>query len=172
MRENKSNSGQNNIVSNTESVTKKGDVITTDCTSIDKELDKLKAQLPLYQRDKLELIFLVLDAEGHEATAIQGIKNYRPHKVIMEWKYIRQSNKAKISDWAMGHNLAGEECKNDRCFNYHPSINEKPSHLKELFYGVLRCSTVCTVPVLEFQKIPIELRWLPKHLCFMGANKF
>lgn len=132
MSENTVNSGETRVVS-----TKKenDNIIRAECTSIDKELDKLTALLPESQRDKLELVFLVLDVEGHEPIAIQGNVRYRPHKVFMEGKHAKKTNQ-DISDWVKHHNLVGKPCTSqDVCYNFHPSIPEKPNHLKALFYG-------------------------------------
>jgi len=134
MNENPFNSGETRVASPKDS---KKNVIQTKCTSIDKELDKLTALLPKSQRDKLELIFLVLDVEGHEPIAIQGNMRYRPHKVFMERKHAIESDQVKITDWAEHHNLVDTGCAGqaDLCYNFHPSIPEKPNHLKSLFYG-------------------------------------
>ena len=58
------------------------------CTTVDAEMDKLKAALPEDKKDKLKLAFLLLDVEGHELVAIQGIHNYSPMKAQIETKYM------------------------------------------------------------------------------------
>ena len=133
MFENTINSGETRVASTNEG---NDIIIRAECTSIDKELDKLRGLLPESQRDKLELVFLVLDIEGHEPIAIQGNMRYRPHKVFMERKYSKKTDQDKISDWAKHHNLVGKPCAGeDLCYNFHPLIPEKPNHLKALFYG-------------------------------------
>lgn len=110
--------------------------VTANCTSIDKELDKLKATLPDHQKDKLKLVFLVLDIEGHEAFAINGIDQYSPQKVFMETKLLSAPDKAKINNWATKHKLTKiREHDQDTCYNFHPMIRDKPDHLKKLLYG-------------------------------------
>jgi len=134
--ENSGNSGQTHMASEAEA--KKRGLVTVKCTSIDAELDKLRATLPANQRDKLEFIFLVLDIEGQEPFAIEGIVKYRPHKAFMEIKHLPQEHKDKIARWAESHKLVmGEHCSSgqDACYNFHPLVRDKPSHLKALFYG-------------------------------------
>ena len=75
------------------------------CTSSDNELDKLRDTLSESQRDKLKLIFLVLDVEGHEPVAIKGNKRYKPQKVMMEWKNLKSKDKIVVDDWAGQHGL-------------------------------------------------------------------
>jgi FkbM family methyltransferase len=136
--EHASNSGQTSIVTEGTTVKRKRSqtTVTAKCTSIDAELDKLKTTLPEDQRDKLVLAFLVLDVEGHEPYAIDGIQKYRPSKVLMETKMLRESDHEKIKNWARQHNLQGKEYGgNDSSYNFHPRIKEKPKHLESLFYG-------------------------------------
>jgi FkbM family methyltransferase len=133
-----SNSGQTSIASAGTTVKRKRSQtpVTAKCTSIDAELDKLKTTLPEDQRDKLVLEFLVLDVEGHEPYAIDGIQKYRPSKVLMETKMLSETDQDKINNWASQHNLQGQEYGgNDHSYNFHPRIKEKPKHLKSLFYG-------------------------------------
>jgi len=111
--------------------------VSVRCTSLDAELDKLQALLPAEQRNKLQLIFLVLDIEGHEIYAIDGIQKYSPKKVFMEVKTENPTDSEKFKAWAQQHSLTGEYCisKQDQCFNFHPLIKEQPHHLKALMYG-------------------------------------
>jgi len=134
MSDNPTNSGGNHVTEET----KISNGNTTACTSIDYELNKLKILLPKDQQDKIKLIFLVLDVEGYEATAIQGNTQYSPAKVMMEGKYAKETDRIKIEEWTKKHRLEGKTCtnpNNDICYNFHPSISENPSHLKLLFYG-------------------------------------
>lgn len=126
------NSGQTHIASEKE----KG-VVSVKCTSIDAEVDKLRDMLPVEQQNKLQLIFLVLDIEGHEAIAIDGIQKYSPQKVFVEMKSKSQPDTEKIGRWAEQHGLTGDYCINsqDVCYNFHPVIKDQPDHLKSLLYG-------------------------------------
>jgi Methyltransferase FkbM domain len=136
--EHHSNSGQTSIATAETTVEQKRShtTVTAKCTSIDAELDKLKTTLPEDQRDKLVLAFLVLDVEGHEPYAIDGIQKYRPSKVLMETKMLSETDQEKVKNWASQHNLQGKEYGgNDNSYNFHPRIKEKPKHLKSLFYG-------------------------------------
>merc|ERR1712032_876259 len=92
-------------------------------------------------------IFLVLDVEGHEAHAIDGIKRYRPHKVFMEGKHASEEDKKKFAVWAKEHNLDGRSCTHqDLCYNYDKFIGDKPDHIKSLFYGARN-----TVPAHDYK---------------------
>ena len=152
--ENQDNSGESSI-SETQARglagTNEGVVaVTAKCTSIDHELDKLKSTMPLSQRDKLILLFLVLDVEGHESYAIDGIQKYAPTKAFLELKSQTPANQQKIEQWAHQHHLVGNMCSNeDMCYNFHPLIGEDleaQPHLKTLLYGARS-----KVPVHHFQ---------------------
>jgi hypothetical protein len=112
--------------------------VTVKCTSIDAELDKLRAMLPSEQRDNIKLIFLVLDIEGHEAVAIHGIQKYSPQKAFLEMKMLSAPDRDEINSWAVHHNLnRSDRMRNqqDTCYNFDPLITDKPNHLKKLLYG-------------------------------------
>jgi len=126
------NSGQTRIAGHQET----GSGVTIRCTSLDAELDRLRDTLPEGQRDKLQLIFLVLDIEGQEPFAIDGIQRYSPKKVFMEVMHLNKPHKEKIFSWAKQHNLTKiTSSGQDTSFNFHPMIKDKPPHLKSLLYG-------------------------------------
>jgi len=151
MVDNSKNSGETHVASKREEKSLSGSSTLSSkikCTSIDNELDKLRDTLPESQRNKLKLIFLVLDVEGHEAVAIKGNKSYKPHKVMMEWKHLGSKDKTIVDDWAKQHGLVvsgndGHRFDNgyipaDRRWDYDATMLEKPEHLKKLFYGARR----------------------------------
>lgn len=136
--ENAVNSGETHILNSSDK--KRTKTVSVNCTSIDAQLDTLKATLPANQQDKLKVIMLVLDVEGFEATAIHGVQRYRPHKVFMEEKHLHAADRAAIAQWADGHSLHGRMCnKDDTCYNFGPLIGElqqqSKEYLKSLFYG-------------------------------------
>uniref|UniRef100_A0A7S4JSV5 Methyltransferase FkbM domain-containing protein n=1 Tax=Odontella aurita TaxID=265563 RepID=A0A7S4JSV5_9STRA len=139
MVDNSKNSGQTRVASNGEDLS--GNNIFSSkikCTSIDNELDKLRDTLPESQRDKLKLVFLVLDVEGHEPVAIKGIKRYKPQKVMMEWKHLKSEDQTLVNDWAGQHGLVvrgNDGWHDDRRWDYDASMLDKPKHMKKLFYG-------------------------------------
>ena len=143
MVENAVNSGETHVLREGEDVNNTKRVIThTRCTSIDAELDELAATLPVEQRSKLQLIFLVLDVEGHEASATDGIQKYTPHKVFMEEQHLKPTDRKKIAQWADSHGLKGKTCtKRDTCYNFDPLIAharrspESSERVKSLLYG-------------------------------------
>lgn len=130
--ENAGNSGGTHVATGEQQGT-----VSVRCTSLDAELDKLQDLLPAEQRSKLQLIFLVLDIEGHEIFAIDGIQKYSPQKVFMEVKYKNPTDSEKLQAWARRHALTGENClsSQDKCYNFHPLVKDEPPHLKALMYG-------------------------------------
>ena len=131
------NSGTNHIVKGAREAQTKT-TVRVNCTSVDAEMDKLRATLPVAQQDKVHLIMLILDVEGSEATAIRGIQRYRPQKVFMETKHLKKPAHQKINAWAaQQHNLTGVKCnKQDTCFDFDPLIHEQPiEYLKSILFG-------------------------------------
>lgn len=128
------NSGETHIASAESSPE---ETVTAKCTSIDAELEKLKATLPAEQQDKLKMIFLVLDIEGYEAFAINGIQKFIPQKAFMETKSLRRPDQHKINRWAAQHNLTGRSTgrRENMCYNFDLKMSETPDHLKKLLYG-------------------------------------
>eukprot|EP00977_Amphora_coffeiformis_P018897 scaffold6781_cov204-Amphora_coffeaeformis.AAC.12 len=139
MVEDQVNSGATHVLRNGEDATETDAVITqTRCTSIDAELDKIRDSLPEQKQDKLQLIFLVLDVEGYEATAINGIQKYSPHKVLMAVRNLDKPDQEKVAAWAESHHLEGQNCnKADTCYNFDPSIQDEESseRVRSLLYG-------------------------------------
>ena len=127
---------------------------TVNCTTIDQELDRL-AETYLSndgndntdkRNKKLKLSLLVLDVEGHEPLAVQGIQKYRPDKVMMEIGHLNSNEKSQIDTWATMHNLKQRvgPCNDnpndaDECYNFDTIIanatNDDNNTLKHLFYG-------------------------------------
>lgn len=108
------------------------------CTTIDDEMDRLKETLPEHLREKLHIIMLSFDIEGHEPFAIDGITKYSPKKAFIEIRHLNAEHKNKIKNWAAGHQLFTDAWNvNDACLNFHhPMLGPSPSaDLKELFYG-------------------------------------
>jgi len=100
------------------------------CTTLDDEIDAMRSTLPGGGNDyQMKLVFLVLDVEGHEETAVGGIQKYSPMKAMVETKY---GNEGKIEEWANGHGLLGNRCRDNTCFNYKPQKVEYPPNV---FYG-------------------------------------
>eukprot|EP00978_Attheya_sp_CCMP212_P019525 scaffold54848_cov46-Attheya_sp.AAC.5 len=134
MIENTANSGETRVASTND---RKRNAIKTKCTSIDEEFDKLTALLPESQRNMRD----------------------RPHKVFMEGKHASETDQVKITDWAKHNNLVDKACTGqaDLCYNAHPSIPEKPDHLKSLFHG-------------SRPKIPTKLLLAPRHTCLWGVE--
>lgn len=132
-----SNSGLNHFVGGSNNNPPKETTVRANCTSVDAEMDKLRALLPVEQQDKLQLAMLVLDVEGSEGKAVNGIQRYRPHKVFMETKHLKMPARKKINAWAQNHNLAGAKCsRQDTCFGFDPLIGEQTvEFLKALLYG-------------------------------------
>lgn len=137
------NSGETHVLRGAREAEKLADttqLVTAPCTSVDAELDKLRQSLPRRQQDKLQLIMLVLDIEGHEGTAIDGVQKYTPHKVFMEEKHLSKPDREKVATWAQSHNLkAGCSKRQDTCYNFDPSINDgqqkSSERLQALLYG-------------------------------------
>jgi hypothetical protein len=123
------NSGQNKVTTDNS----KG--IQTICTTIDAELDKLRDSLPGEKRNRLKLVFLVLDVEGHEQTAMAGLQRYTPLKAMMEVKYFSKEDKQKSELWFSKHRLVGEKCTGaDECYNFHPKLMDSATKY-DIFYG-------------------------------------
>lgn len=134
--ENKKNTGETKITRDGSETSDKL-VLRTQCTSIDAEIDKLRDQLPPHLQSKIELIHLVLDVEGYEPIAINGIQKYSPRKAMMEENKHEDEDRAKIAKWAKSHGLVGQACSGmDTCYNYDPMVEELEDELKKkLFYG-------------------------------------
>ena len=130
------NSGANHVAKGPQEAEKET-TVKVNCTSVDAEIDKLRTLLPTELQDKLQLAMLVLDVEGFEATAIEGIQKYRPQKVFMETKHLSQPARKQIDTWATAHNLTSSKCnRQDTCFNFDPLIGEQPpAYLKSILYG-------------------------------------
>jgi hypothetical protein len=61
---------------------------------------------------------LILDVEGHEAVAIDGVQRYSPHKLFMEEKMLKPPGRP------------GTTCTfQDQCYNFDPQITAKPPHI-------------------------------------------
>jgi FkbM family methyltransferase len=141
LEESEKNSGQSHILQGDE-LSKRTRTVRVPCTTLDKELDKLKAKLPLRLRSKMQLVFLVLDVEGVEATAVKGLKRYSPKKAYIEWTRVSDEDNRDMMRWATGHNLKGDYCgplKRDKCFNFHQTLffgdNEPLPWMRDVFYG-------------------------------------
>lgn len=137
----KTNSGEAHVLSSREGPK---ETMKVNCTSIDNELDNVKATLPPDQQDKLKFLFLVLDVEGHEGTAIDGIKKYSPKKAFMELGKIREDEKAKLDDWIKYHHLKDTRHNvQDTWFNAESFLTARkkddgwqmPSHARTVFYA-------------------------------------
>lgn len=128
MSDNPINSGENGVTSVGSETS-----VKVPCTSIDDEMDRIRDLLPDAQKDKLKLIFLILDVEGHEPVAVKGIERYAPSKVFMEIKLLKPDQREQIFAWASQHELDHKSCGNDECFNFDPPI--ATNNDKRLFYG-------------------------------------
>jgi hypothetical protein len=150
MKESERNSGENKLQRPPSSGTTSSgnqNTVQVPCTTIDNELDKFRNELPTHLKDKLALVFLVLDVEGFEPIAIQGINRYSPMKAHIEWTTFSDEVSKKMIAWAERHNLKGSKCgqlKRDMCFNFHPTLffdegNDKTRKseqwMKDVFYG-------------------------------------
>ena len=141
LEESEKNSGQSHILQQGE---QPGETKTVrvPCTTLDKELDKLRATLPVHLRSKMELVFLVLDVEGVEAEAVKGLRRWSPRKAYIEWTRVSDEDDKDMMNWAEGHNLKGDYCgplERDKCFNFHPTLffgdNKPAPWMKDVFYG-------------------------------------
>lgn len=130
------NSGLNHVVSGRKEA-KTVPTARAKCTTVDAEMDKLRALLPIEQQNKLQLVMLILDVEGFEGTAVNGIQKYSPHKVFMETKHLKKRARKKIDEWARSHHLSGRKCnRQDTCFNFDPLMREQShEYLKTILYG-------------------------------------
>ena len=121
IEEHSTNSGQNKIKGETTRTETQPGKNKVNCTTVDAEMDKLKAALPEEKKDKLKLVLLVLDVEGYEAVAIQGIQKYSPMKAQIENKYMGADAKKTMEEWSNKHNLQEvSKCpkKDDTCYNF------------------------------------------------------
>jgi hypothetical protein len=131
MSENAANSGMTKIKNSTS-----GNYTTmVRCTTVDKELDQIRETLPAYLQEKIKLIYLVLDVEGHEMVAIKGIHKYPPMKMDMEIKYEHTDNETKrlLAEWESSNNLIGLNAGADKRYNWSPDLPTQERKL--LFYG-------------------------------------
>ncbi|KAL3918376.1 MAG: hypothetical protein SGILL_004263 [Bacillariaceae sp.] len=144
MEESDMNSGQSHLLSSGDSSSGDTRTVNVPCTTLDAELDKLKARLPRRLQSKLRLVFLVLDVEGFEATAMEGLKRYSPEKAYVEWTRVSEKEDKAMMKWAAGHNLHGDYCgplKRDKCFNWDPTLffgnkeKEALPWMRDVFYG-------------------------------------
>lgn len=123
MEESDKNSGQSKLHRSGSST--RVQTVKVPCTTIDQEMDKLKAMLPPHLQPKLELVFLVLDVEGFEPIAIKGLNEYSPMKAYIEWTRVSKEDNERMLKWATWHNLQGDFCgplERDMCFNFHPTL--------------------------------------------------
>ena len=142
--ENAANSGENRIIHNTDNINHTAQV---PCTTLDDEIEAMRSMLPGggvgYE---MRLLFLVLDVEGHEGEAIQGVREYIPDKAQIETKYNRgttASGDDPVARWVGEHGLVGKECGNgnyDVCFNFDDAVPNDPKHQRynfppSVFYG-------------------------------------
>jgi FkbM family methyltransferase len=150
MEESERNSGQSKLQRPSSGKTSsESKTVRVPCTSIDNEMDKFKDKLPSHLKNKLALVFLVLDVEGFEPIAIKGINRYSPMKAYIEWTRVKEDDNKSMLKWAAKHNLHGGMCgplKRDMCFNFHPTLffdesgDETPQPppkpwMKDVFYG-------------------------------------
>ncbi|KAG7356290.1 methyltransferase FkbM domain containing protein [Nitzschia inconspicua] len=152
MEESADNSGQSKLQGSSGKSSSRAKTVRVPCTSIDTELDKLKATLPPQLKSKLKLVFLVLDVEGFEPVAIRGVNKYSPMKAYIEWTRVSDEDDDKMLKWAARHDLKGDFCgplERDMCFNFHPTLfyeefgdETDPSSrtgllpwMKDVFYG-------------------------------------
>jgi len=119
------NSGQTRVVETEQGVgggiskSKNAGAARIACTTIDKELDQLRASLPARYQDKLVLAFLVLDVEGHEAIALRGIQKYTPRKMTMESNKFSKDEASQLEAFQTRHHLKAESCYYaDQCYNF------------------------------------------------------
>jgi len=134
MESNNANSGENHVAS---AIGSKEGMDKVRCTSIDREMDNLKATLPDSTQDKLVLLLLILDVEGYESIAVKGNKRYKPMKVIME-THLRKSNTAgEIEKWIEHHSLSDPKSYSpiDTIYNFDPLIKDSPEYVRQVFYG-------------------------------------
>mmetsp|Transcript_34728 Transcript_34728/g.76014 ORF Transcript_34728/g.76014 Transcript_34728/m.76014 type:complete len:329 (-) Transcript_34728:613-1599(-) len=110
------------------------------CTSLDTELDKLQSELPESQRDKLRLVFLILDVEKHEVDALKGLERHPPVKAMIETIHLPPDDTDWIAQWATRHGLSGKRCDayqeiahTDMCYNFGPDRFTSPFS-KDLLY--------------------------------------
>jgi hypothetical protein len=111
------------------------------CTTLDMELDAMMLLLsPDQTTSKLHLIFLVLDVEGHEPVAIQGLTKHTPQKVMMETKQLSSTDQDAVREWATTrHNLrTGRVCGDGTCYNFGKRRSGQTSNKQKqqlLLYG-------------------------------------
>uniref|UniRef100_A0A7S0B1T5 Methyltransferase FkbM domain-containing protein n=2 Tax=Minutocellus polymorphus TaxID=265543 RepID=A0A7S0B1T5_9STRA len=110
------------------------------CTSLDAELDKLKNEVRESEREKIQLVFLILDVEKHEVDALKGLERHAPIKAMIETIHLPQDDTDWIARWASRHGLSGKRCDvykeiahTDICYNFGPDRFESV-HSKDLLY--------------------------------------
>lgn len=121
------------------------------CTTLDDEIDHMKISLPLEY--EIVLIFLVLDIEGNEPTAIKGMNKYIPKKAMIETKHAGEGPNP-VEEWAKKYNLIGKDCGSDECFNFTPgsfSSDEDYWHPR-VFYGARKSIPTNTYKTSEQSK--------------------
>lgn len=120
-------------------VTLKGsrNTYTVPCTTLDQELDRFAQALPAEYRNKVQLVFLVLDIEGFEVTALKGLSKYHFKKAMIETKQQSRKQLAWLKEYTKTDDAVGCNYfhlnEQDTCYNFHPEIR-KSSVSKELLY--------------------------------------
>ena len=134
--DNPMNSGETKTFDKTQQQQKQQDTTKrVPCTTLDDEIDHMKKSLPIDH--EIVLIFLVLDIEGNEPTAIKGINKYIPQKAMIETKYAGRGPNP-VEEWAKRNNLIGKDCgSNDKCFNFTPGSfsSDEDYWQPHVFYG-------------------------------------
>lgn len=131
------NSGQSRVVAEGQGATATARV---PCTTVDDEIEAMRRTLPGDGEEyEMKLVFLVLDVEGHEETAIRGIQKYVPSKAMIE---IKHGNKGPIGEWASKNGLVPRQGRQDLLLNFGPDGEYPPN----LFYGARK-----TIPTNIFK---------------------
>ena len=130
------NSGETKLIANGKSGKNLAATARVACTTLDDEIDAMRRTLPGFGKEyTMALIFLVLDVEGSEEVAINGIQRYAPSKAMVEtlWS-VRSGTTVPIAKWATKHGLVGTTGSQDMLFNFDTTIREK-NHPQNVFYG-------------------------------------
>ena len=70
------------------------------CTTLDDEIDAMLATVTAgTANSRAVILFLVLDIEGNEPTAVGGIRRHIPRKAQIETKQLDKAGKAKVDRW-------------------------------------------------------------------------
>lgn len=132
--------------------------VTVPCTSLDQELDKLRSLLPVDQQDKLVLLLLILDVEGHEASAVStGLIRNHPQKLLLETKMMSNPHKKIIRQWVTQYQPQLQRrtscTHNDACYQFDRLIDERPhQEQKALLYGARKETPADTYKTSEASK--------------------